>query len=588
MPDRVAPLLARPGTLVVGILNVTPDSFSDGGRWLDPAAAIAHGLDLAAQGAAIVDVGAESTRPGAAPISAEEEWRRLEPVVTALAGHGVTVSVDTLKAAVAAQAIAAGAAIVNDVSGGLADPAMLVTVAAAQAYYIASHWRGPLDADGSPAAYGDVVAAVHAALAERLAAATAAGIPAHRLIADPGLGFSKSAADNWALVAAAARFHDLGVPVLWGASRKRFTAELGDRDQVSTAVTAWLASQGAWAVRAHTVPDHLLAAAVGQTLRAASCTVAAPPHAPDHITLTGVRALGRHGVLPSEQRDPQPFAVDLTAELAQSSSSDDLATTADYSQLSALIADEIANHSYQLIETLAEQIAARALAIPGLTAVTVTVHKPQAPLAQEFADVAVTIRRELPVRARRAVFSLGSNLGDRAAALQFAVTGLATTPGVTLEAVSGVYETSPVGVADEQPDYLNAVAVARSTLPATALLDRALALEALAGRTRDTAPDAVQHGARTLDIDLVDVAGETCATPRLTLPHPRARRRAFVLVPWAELDPAVETPAFPDQSVRRVDGVTLWLPSRGEPSSRGEPPSRGERPERPVGEAAPR
>jgi dihydroneopterin aldolase/2-amino-4-hydroxy-6-hydroxymethyldihydropteridine diphosphokinase len=267
------------------------------------------------------------------------------------------------------------------------------------------------------------------------------------------------------------------------------------------------------------------------------------------IELTGVRVRGRHGVTARERAEAQPFVVDLAGRPAERPGAprDDLASTVDYSLLCAVIADEVGRHSYRLIETLAEAIAERALGL-GLAAVDVTVHKPEAPLAEEFADVAVTVHRTAEPPVRRAVVSLGSNLGDRAGWLQFGLTGLVTTPGVTFAAVSGVYETAPVGVAG-QPDYLNAVLLVDTAWPAPDLLDRGQALEALAGRPRDRAG----HAARTLDIDLIAVGDEVWETARLTLPHPRARQRAFVVLPWAEVDPAVEPAEFPGQAIRRRD-----------------------------------
>jgi len=253
--------LFTPGpTRVVGIVNVTADSFSDGGQYLDQSWAVAHGLSLAREGAALVDVGGESTRPGAEPVTAEAELARVLPVIEGLVAQGVAVSIDTTKAVVAEAAIQAGAVVINDVSGGLADPDMLDLAAARDVGLILQHWRGWLDRDGSPAQYGDVVEDVLADLAGRVAAATAAGVSRDRLILDPGLGFSKTFDHNWALLRAAARFNDLGLPVLWGASRKRFLSEVYnhqtepfDRDGASVAVAVRLAQAGVWGVRVHAV-----------------------------------------------------------------------------------------------------------------------------------------------------------------------------------------------------------------------------------------------------------------------------------------------------------------------------------------------
>ncbi len=255
--------LPAPGrTLVMGILNVTPDSFSDGGQYLDVEAAVAHGLALFADGADLVDVGGESTRPGAQRASVETELARVLPVVGRLTAAGVPVSVDTMRAEVAVASVAAGAVLVNDVSGGLADPEMLPAVAGLDVDYVAMHWRGHSDRMADLADYGDVVADVTTELAERLAAAIAAGVAEDRVILDPGLGFAKTAEHNWALLRGLPSLAALGRPLLVGASRKRFLGELlagpdgprpvGARDDAGLAITALLAASGVWGVRTHT------------------------------------------------------------------------------------------------------------------------------------------------------------------------------------------------------------------------------------------------------------------------------------------------------------------------------------------------
>ncbi|MFG3478800.1 dihydropteroate synthase [Streptomyces chengbuensis] len=249
---------------VMGVVNVTPDSFSDGGRWFDTTAAVKHGLDLVAEGADLVDVGGESTRPGASRVDEEEELRRVLPVVRGLAGEGVTVSVDTMRASVAARAVAAGATLVNDVSGGLADPGMIPAVAAAEVPFVVMHWRGFSEDMNSRAVYGDVVAEVVAELRERMDAVVAGGVAAERLIVDPGLGFAKQAAHDLALVAHLAELRTLGRPLLVAASRKRFLGHVladgaaapppaRERDAATAAISAIAAHEGAWAVRVHEV-----------------------------------------------------------------------------------------------------------------------------------------------------------------------------------------------------------------------------------------------------------------------------------------------------------------------------------------------
>jgi dihydropteroate synthase len=254
-------------TLIMGIVNVTPDSFSDGGRYVDPDTAIAHGLWLRAEGANVLDVGGESTRPGAERVPPGVEQERVLPVVRALVDAGAAVSIDTMNASTALAAVEEGARFVNDVSGGMADPAMLDAVATTNADLILGHWRGPSADMYARAEYADVVHEVLRELTERAEAAAVAGIPPARLIVDPGIGFGKKGGQNWDVLRALPRVIGLGHRVLVGTSRKRFLAEALSTDgttedptvtearrDLATAVTSVLAAQaGAWAVRVHDV-----------------------------------------------------------------------------------------------------------------------------------------------------------------------------------------------------------------------------------------------------------------------------------------------------------------------------------------------
>jgi dihydropteroate synthase len=250
---------------VMGVVNVTPDSFSDGGQWFDADVAIEHGLELVAAGADIIDVGGESTRPGAVRVDADEELRRVLPVISKLAAAGAVVSVDTMHADVARPAVEAGAVLVNDVSGGLADPAMVPFIAASGVPFVVMHWRGHSADMQTRAHYDDVVDDVRRELAARIAAIVDAGVSVEQLVLDPGLGFAKSpdGDDNWALLRHLDALLELDRPVLVGASRKAFIGRLlavdgvppppAQRDHASSAVTALAAAAGAWAVRVHDV-----------------------------------------------------------------------------------------------------------------------------------------------------------------------------------------------------------------------------------------------------------------------------------------------------------------------------------------------
>jgi dihydropteroate synthase len=268
----------------MGVVNVTPDSFSDGGQWYGADAAIEHGLDLVVQGADIVDVGGESTRPGAQRISQEEELRRVGPVVTELVRAGVPVSIDTMRAEVAEFALAAGAVLVNDVSGGLADPRMPALVAAAAASYVVVHWRGHSHDMYSRAVYDDVVREVRDELTQRVETAMAAGVDPGRIVVDPGLGFGKRPEHNWPLLTHLAEIGMLGgrtFPVLVGASRKRFLGNVlagpdgtprpfEDCDEATVAISALAATAGAWCVRVHQVRANADAVRVAAAWRAAA------------------------------------------------------------------------------------------------------------------------------------------------------------------------------------------------------------------------------------------------------------------------------------------------------------------------------
>jgi dihydropteroate synthase len=279
--------------LVMAVVNVTPDSFSDGGQWYGTDAAIAHGLELAAQGADIVDVGGESTRPGAQRIDEDEELRRVGPVVTELVRAGLPVSIDTMRARVAEFALNAGAQLVNDVSGGLADPDMPRLVAAAGVSYVVVHWRGHSREMYSRAVYADVLTEVRDELARRVDAVVHAGVNPGCVVLDPGLGFGKRPEHNWPLLrhlTELSRLAELGplagtsFPVLVGASRKGFLGRLlaasdgtpasfADRDEATVAVTALAAAAGAWCVRVHQVPPNADAVRVAAAWQQAASPV---------------------------------------------------------------------------------------------------------------------------------------------------------------------------------------------------------------------------------------------------------------------------------------------------------------------------
>ena len=260
----VSGLPQRGRTLVMGVVNVTPDSFSDGGEWFQPRDAIEHGLELIEEGADLIDVGGESTRPGAARPDVAEELRRVLPVVSELAATGTVVSIDTMRPRVAAEAVASGARLINDVSGGQADPDMLPLVAGLGLPYVCMHWRGHSTDMQNRATYGDVVADVIAELGRQVDSVLEAGITKDQLIIDPGFGYAKTGEHNWQLLQRIDELAALELPVLAGVSRKTFLGTLlaapdgsprppKDREDATVALTTLLASRGIWGVRVHSV-----------------------------------------------------------------------------------------------------------------------------------------------------------------------------------------------------------------------------------------------------------------------------------------------------------------------------------------------
>ncbi|SFS03868.1 Dihydroneopterin aldolase [Agrococcus baldri] len=385
---------------VWGILNVTPDSFSDGGRYVDAGAAIAHARRMRAQGADVIDVGGESTRPGAAPLDPAQEQERILPVVRELVREGFRVSVDTIHASTARAMMAAGAEIINDVTAGLHDPAMLRTVAEGGARIVLMHSRG-IDVTVDTG-YDDVVEEVAQHLIERVEAAEQAGIARERILIDPGFGFSKEPADNWRLLARLESLTGLFLPILVGTSRKRFLGALlpdgapAEERDGATAVTSVLAAQrGASAVRVHDVA----ATVAGMRALEAMTSVAQATVDRDgdsgSIRLEGIRAFGHHGVLPEERRDGQEFVidVDLSVQVGAAARTDRVSDTVHYGELAQRIVAAVERDPVDLIETLAARLVDLCMEHPLVEAAHITVHKPSAPVGVPFGDVAVTLGR---------------------------------------------------------------------------------------------------------------------------------------------------------------------------------------------------
>jgi dihydropteroate synthase len=346
-------------TLIVGVLNVTPDSFSDGGRFADVAAAVAHGIAMWQAGAGLVDVGGESTRPGAAAVALEEELARVLPVVEQLAQRAIPVSIDTRKPAVARAALAAGACVVNDVSG--LDDTMLELLAHSGAVGIAMHMQGTPETMQQRPRYLDVVAEVRDALALRLAAAQLAGVG---ILLDPGIGFGKTLAHNVALLANLEAVARLGAPVLVGVSRKSFLSALSgvEVDQrlpptVAAGVAAVL--HGAHALRVHDVAAAVSSARIAEALRDAPRTAGATS-----VRLEGLRCEARIGVGELERAQPQPLLAQVELEVMADAavSQDLLSATVDYTEVAELVRALAGERERQLLEHLAGAIGSAVLA----------------------------------------------------------------------------------------------------------------------------------------------------------------------------------------------------------------------------------
>lgn len=381
--------------VIMGILNVTPDSFSDGGKYADVPAAIAAAEAMVEHGAAIIDVGGESTRPGAERISQETELTRVIPVITELSKRGIYVSIDTMRAEVARAAVGVGAQMVNDVSGGLSDPKMLSTVAELGVPVILMHWRGPSKTMQENIVYNDVISDVTTELAQQAQRAIDAGIARNNIIVDPGIGFGKTFDHNWTLLHELDQLQALGFPVLVGVSRKRFLGALlqdsqgvprdeQHRDTASAVIAAHVLRRGAWGIRVHDVQ------ATKDAFLALNAVDPAVIH--DHIELLGVKDFGYHGVLEHEKENGQYFSVDarLGISIAYAAQTDNLADTVNYAEVADAIRARITGQSLDLIEKLADLIAQDCLSFPQVVSAQIRVHKPDAPIIGDFSDVVVT------------------------------------------------------------------------------------------------------------------------------------------------------------------------------------------------------
>ncbi len=391
MKQSIEELLPRPS--VMGVVNVTPDSFSDGGAFLHPQAAIAEARGMLDEGAAIVDVGGESTRPGSEGVSVEEELDRVEPVLAALAD--VPVSIDTSKAEVARRALEAGAVLVNDVTALRGEPELAGVVADSGACLCLMHMLGEPRTMQEDPRYDDVVSEVKAFLEERLEFATEAGIDEERICLDPGIGFGKTVEHNLELLARLDEIVALGRPVLVGASRKRFLGRLlGDDEALTGTVSAGVAvavlayERGATIFRVHDVREHVEALAVARALEEVQLM------SQMEIEIDGLELIGFHGATRAEQETGQRFLFDVWLVAHDAGvRSDRLDDTIDYTKVVACIREISDSRRFNLIEALAAAIADTLVERFDVSRVRVRVRKPEVQLDAPAAYTAATIER---------------------------------------------------------------------------------------------------------------------------------------------------------------------------------------------------
>ena len=392
-------------TKLMGVVNVTPDSFSDGGLYLDPEAAIGHGRELAAAGAEILDVGGESTRPGAEAVSEDEELRRVIPVIRGLVATQAEISVDTSKAAVASAALDAGAGIVNDVTALRGDAGMASLCAERGATVVLMHMRGEPRTMQDDPRYGDVVAEVKAFLAERVEAAVAAGIAEERIWLDPGIGFGKTAAHNMELLRRLGELRELGRPLVIGTSRKSFIGKVdgsaaGDRLGGTIASSVLAAAEGAEVLRVHDVAEMRQALAVATAILG----VGSSPmenhgngiESSAEIELRGLSIYTHHGVSEAEQEVGQRLEFDISFDVPDCDAmlTDRLEDTVDYAQVCDIVALAATERSYKTLERLAQVVGERLMERYGSESVRVRAAKPEPPLPLAIQEVAVEVTQE--------------------------------------------------------------------------------------------------------------------------------------------------------------------------------------------------
>ena len=492
-------------TYIMGILNVTPDSFSDGGKYSRIDAALAHAEEMIREGADIIDVGGESTRPGHVQITDEEEIARVVPVIEALkARFDTPVSVDTYKSAVAREAVKAGADLVNDIWGLKYDPGMAHVIAASGVACCLMHNRDNTD-------YGQFIPEFLDDMRECVRLADAAGIARDKIILDPGVGFGKTYEMNLEIISRLEVLHELGFPVLLGTSRKSVIGLTLDLPPVERIIrSAGQKAQTAGAGRGRSM---------------------------DKIKIKDLEVFANHGVFPEENTLGQKFIVsaDLYTDTRKAGKTDDLTASIHYGEVSAFIEMWLKKHTYKLLESAAENLAEELLLkYPGMRAIRLEIKKPWAPIRLPLKTVSVEIERAK----HTAYIAMGSNMGDREKYIKDAVKLLDSVRGCTVKRVSDLIETPPYGVTD-QDDFLNGCLELETLLTPRELLRELNRIEAEAGRER-----TVHWGPRTLDLDIIFYDDEMIREKDLCIPHVDMHNRRFVLEPLSQIAPYMRHPVY--------------------------------------------
>ena len=539
-------------TYIMGILNITPDSFSDGGKWNHLDEALRHTEAMIADGADIIDIGGESTRPGHTPVSAEEEAQRVLPVIEAVRKRfDIPISVDTFKSSVAESAIQAGADLVNDIWGLKYDSEMGAVIAKYDAACCLMHNKSNTE-------YNNFLIDMLSETQECVNLARKAGIKDEKIILDPGVGFGKTFEMNLETMKHLELFKNLGFPVLLGTSRKSMIGlaldlPVDQRVEGTLATSVIGVIKGCSFVRVHDVKENRrviqMTEAILVVISQQKGTTVMDETRFDKIEIKELEIFANHGVYPEENVLGQKFVISATlfTHTRQAGLTDDLSASINYGEVSHMITDFTRNHTFKLLEALAENLAEMLLdSLSGLEQITLKIEKPWAPVGLPLKTVSVEITRKW----HTAYIAFGSNMGDKKLFIDNGIRGLKKTKGCRIEAVSDYLVTEPYGVTD-QDEFLNGVLKMRTLLSPEELLERLHQLEQEANRER-----IIHWGPRTLDLDILFYDQEIIDTADLHIPHPDMQNRDFVLAPMNQIAPYLRHPVL-NQTISQLLNILL-------------------------------